>query len=81
MDGFDRMLDDSSLGAPHVKAVIEAGRANPAWCPCGHDLVSGRYMCVREVIYGPCPDERCGGVCEGSAGDCSSPDCRCKEDQ
>lgn len=50
----------------------------PAECPCGHPL-GDLYMCIRSrpEIYGPCPDENCGGVCE-YYGDCTSPDCACK---
>lgn len=59
--------------------MSSAGAVNPAApneCPCGHDL-SGYYLCIRGVIYGPRPDPNCGGVCEGEAGYCTQPDCAC----
>ena len=51
----------------------------PTVCPCGHDL-SGYYMCINGLVYGPCENEYCGGVCEANGPDCTHPDCACKED-
>jgi hypothetical protein len=60
-----------------VSSAIAVDLPEPAECPCGHDLVSGEYMCINGLIYGPCPDPNCGGVCEGEAGYCTHPDCAC----
>jgi hypothetical protein len=51
----------------------------PTACPCGHNL-GGEYMCINGLIYGPCPEPNCFGVCEDNAGYCTHPDCACKED-
>jgi hypothetical protein len=42
--------------------------------------MGGEYMCIAGLIFGPCPDERCGGVCEDNAGYCTSADCLCGGD-
>lgn len=70
---------NEALRAAAVRAreVIEPRPVEMVWCPCGHghpDL----YLCINGVIYGPCPDENCGGVCE-AVGECTSPECACRE--
>lgn len=72
-------VPNEALRAAAVRAreVIVSRPAETVWCPCGHghpDL----YLCINGVIYGPCPDENCGGVCE-AVGECTSPDCACRE--
>jgi hypothetical protein len=56
-----------------------ARAAAPSACPCGHPICDD-YRCIEGWIYGPCPQETCGGVCE-SAGQCTSENCACKEDE
>jgi hypothetical protein len=60
----------------HVTADLDA----PRWCPCGH-WTGGDYQCLNGLIYGPCGDENCGGVCDDTAGVCKSDGCACEENE
>lgn len=49
-------------------------------CPCGHPL-GGDYACLNGLIYGPCGDENCTGVCDDTHGTCAADDCTCQGDE
>lgn len=45
--------------------------------PCHCGLMGDDYMCINGIVYGPCGDEHCGGVCVID-GDC---DCDCHKQE
>lgn len=73
-------VPNEALRAAAVRARQEIESRPADRCPCGHDM-GGDYMCLNGLIYGPCGDDNCGGVCEDNAGYCKGADCRCAEDE
>lgn len=49
-------------------------------CPCDHQL-NGDYRCLNGLIYGPCSDEMCYGVCADDYGNCKSLEGCCDDEE
>lgn len=52
----------------------------PSRCPCDHQL-DGYYRCLNGLIYGPCSNEDCYGVCADDYGNCKSLEGCCDDDE
>jgi hypothetical protein len=66
---------DCSIGRSEAARILLV----PERCPCDHQL-DGMYRCLNGLIYGPCNDPSCYGICDDTYGQCKSLEGCCEYD-
>lgn len=67
-------MDCTAGRSVYARSVYE-----PERCPCDHQL-DGQYRCLNGLIYGPCNDPSCYGICDDTHGRCKSLEGCCEYD-